>query len=109
MNGIYISTGPTTAVSPDLQAFKDQFLKDTGSEALPYNITAYDNVRLIVEAMKKAGTTDPEKVAETLRTFEYKGLLQSYKFNNSSQSQVMINVNEVKDGKVSILSSLMTN
>jgi branched-chain amino acid transport system substrate-binding protein len=109
MNGIYISTGPTTAVSPELQAFKDQFLKDTGSEALPYNITAYDNVRLLVEAMKKAGTTDPDKVAETLRTFEYKGLLQTYKFNNSSQSQVMINVNEVKDGKISVLSSLLTN
>ena len=42
-------------------------------------------------------------------TFEYKGLLQTYKFNNSSQSQVMINVNEVKDGKVSVLSSLLTN
>ena len=44
-NGIYISTGPTTAVNPELQAFKEQFAKDTGSEALPYNITAYDNVR----------------------------------------------------------------
>ena len=108
-NGIYISTGPTTAVNPELQTFKEQFAKDTGGEALPYNITAYDNVRLVIEAMKKAGTTDPSKVADTLRNFEYKGLLQTYKFDNSSQSQVVINVNEVKDGKVSVISSLLTN
>ncbi len=107
MEGIYISTGPTTSSSPELDAFKTQFQADTGGQALPYNITAYDNVLLLVEAMKAAGTTDPEKVAATLRNFEYKGLLQTYKFENSNQSQVQINVNEFKDGKVSVISSLM--
>jgi branched-chain amino acid transport system substrate-binding protein len=108
MNGIYISTGPTTSTSPELDAFKAQFEKDTGGQALPYNITAYDNVNLLVEAMKKAGSTDSEKVAETLRNFEYKGLLQTYKFEGSNQSQVVINVNEVKDGKISVIGSLVT-
>ncbi|MCO5164129.1 MAG: ABC transporter substrate-binding protein [Mesorhizobium sp.] len=108
MGGIYIATGPTTSSSPKLEAFKAQFKADTGGDALPYNVTAYDNVMLLVEAMKKAGSTDPEKLAETLRNFEYKGQLQTYKFDNSNQSQVQINVNEFKDGKVSVISSLMT-
>ncbi|MGE0502021.1 MAG: ABC transporter substrate-binding protein [Rhizobiaceae bacterium] len=108
MEGIYISTGPTTSTSPELDAFNQQFKADTGADALPYNVTAYDNVQLVVEAMKAAGTTDPEKVATTLRNFEYKGLLQTYKFENSNQSQVVINVNEFKDGKVSVISSLTT-
>jgi branched-chain amino acid transport system substrate-binding protein len=107
VNGIYISTGPTTSTSPELQAFKAEFLKDTGSAALPYNITGYDNMKLIVEAMKKAGTIDPAAVADTLRNFEYKGLLQTYKFDNSNQSWVIININEVKDGKVAVISSLL--
>ena len=106
-NGIYIATGPTTSVSPELDTFKAQFLKDTGGEALPYNTTAYDNVNLVIAAMKKAGSADPEKVVGTLRGFEYKGLLQTYKFDNSNQSQVVINVNEVKNGKVSVISTLL--
>jgi branched-chain amino acid transport system substrate-binding protein len=73
-----------------------------------FGITGYDTVRMIVEAMKKAGSTDPEKVASTLRTFEYKGLLQSYKFDNANQSLVVINVNEVKNGQVNVISSLVT-
>ncbi|MDB5510924.1 MAG: Amino acid/amide transporter substrate-binding protein family [Enterovirga sp.] len=107
--GIYISTGPTTTESPELARFKDAFLKETGGKALPFGITAYDTVRMTVEAMKKAGTTDPEKVADTLRTFDYKGLLQTYRFENGNQSQVVINVNEVKNGQVGVISSLVTN
>lgn len=108
MEGIYISTGPTTGTSPELEAFKSQYQSDTGAEALPFSITAYDTVMLLVEAMKASGTTDPETLAETLRNFEYQGLLQTYKFEGSGQSQVVINVNEFKDGKVSVISSLTT-
>lgn len=109
LDGVYISTGPTTAVSSELTAFKDEFKTATGGEALPFGITGYDNVMIVVEAMKKAGTTDPEKVAATLRNFEHKGLLQTYKFNNSQQSQVVINVNQIKGKNVDLISSLTTN
>lgn len=108
LEGVYISTGPTTSASAELDAFKAEFQKDTGGPALPFGITAFDNVNLLAEAMKAAGTTDPEKVAETLRSFEYKGLLQTYKFDGSNQSEVVINVNEVKDGKVNVIGSLTT-
>jgi branched-chain amino acid transport system substrate-binding protein len=108
LNGVFISTGPTTTASPELEAFKAEFLKATGGPALPFGITAYDNVNMIVEAMKKARTTNPEKIAETLRTLEYKGLLQTYKFDNSNQSQVVININEAEQGKIKVISSLVT-
>ncbi len=108
MEGIYISTGPTTSTSPELDAFEAQYQSDTGTEALPFSITAYDSLMLVVEAMKKAGTTDPETLATTLRNFEYDGLLQTYRFDDSGQSEVVINVNEFKDGKVSVISSLTT-
>ena len=108
VEGINISTGPTTSASTELQAFNKQFKKDTGGDALPYNVTAYDNVMMLLEAMKKAGSIEPETVANVLRTFEYKGLLQTYKFEGTGQSQVQINVNEVKGGKVGVISSLIT-
>jgi branched-chain amino acid transport system substrate-binding protein len=109
LNGVYISTGPTTTQSPELDAFKADFLKETGGPALPFGITGYDNVNLIIAAMQKAGATDPEKIADTLRNFEFKGLLQTYKFDNSNQSQVVINVNQFDGEKTKVISSLVTH
>lgn len=106
--GVYIATGPTTTASPEVEAFKAQVLADTGNPALPYNITAYDNITLLAEALHRAGSVDPAKLAETLRTMEFKGILQDYRFDGDTQSDVVINVNEVKDGKVSVISSIVT-
>jgi len=109
LDGVYIATGPTTTQSPELDAFKADFLKKTGSEALPFGITGFDNVNLIIAAMQKSGGTDPEKLRETLRNFSYKGLLQTYQFHDSNQSQIVINVNQAGGGKIKVISSLTTN
>jgi len=109
LDGVYIATGPTTTQSPELDAFKAEFLKKTGSEALPFGITGFDNVNLLVAAMQKAGGIDPEKLRETLRNFSYKGLLQTYQFHDSNQSQIVINVNQAGGGKIKVISSLTTN
>jgi branched-chain amino acid transport system substrate-binding protein len=108
MEGVYISTGPTTASNPELNTFKAQFKTETGSEALPFSITAVDSVNLIAEAMKTAGSTEPKKVAEALRNAEFKGVLQTYRFQGGTQSEVVININEVKEGKVGVISSITT-
>lgn len=108
MEGVYISTGPTTGTNPELEDYKARFKADTGGELLPFSITAVDNVNLIAAAMTAAGSTEPQKVAEALRKIDYKGLLQSYRFDGGTQSEVVINVNEVKDGKVGVISSLTT-
>lgn len=108
-NGILIATGPTTSDTPEIAAFRAEFQRETGAQLLPYNATAYDNLRLVVAAMQAAGSTDPERVAERLRNFEYRGLLQTYRFNNGTQSQVQINVNDVQNRQVRVISSLMTS
>ena len=94
--------------SPALQAFRDEFKRDTGNVALPYNITAYDTIRMVVAAMQAAGSTDPVKTADALRHLDYKGLLQDYAFNNANQSTVTININEVAGTQVRVISSLTT-
>jgi len=109
LDGVYIATGPTTTQSPELDAFKGAFLKKSGSEALPFGITGFDNVNLLIAAMQKAGSTDPEKLRETLRNFSYKGLLQTYQFHDSNQSQIVINVNQAAGGKIKVISSQTTN
>lgn len=109
IDGIYLSTGPTTSVTPELTAFGTEFQKTKGAPPLPYEVTAYDNLMLVLAAMKKAGTVDGAAVRDVLKTFEYKGLLQTYRFTGGGQSQVQININEIKDNRPTVLSTSMTS
>ena len=110
VEGIYLSTGPTTSQTPELAAFGAELQKVSGHPALPYEVTAYDNLMLAIAAMQKAGSIDGTKVRDTLRDFEYKGLLQTYRFSpGNGQSIVQININEVKSGIPSVLTSTQTS
>lgn len=104
--GIYVATGPTTSDTADVRAFGQQFEKTAGRKPLPYEMIGYDNVMLVLEAMKKAGSTEPTKVRDALRQMEYKGVLQVYKFGGGNQSEVVININEIKDGRAAMISSV---
>ena len=108
VEGVYVATGATTSDTPAIRAFGQQFEKVAGHRPLPFETTAYDSVMVVIEAMKKAGTTDPTAVRDVLRNLEYKGVLQDYKFAGTNQSEVVININEIKDGQVVMISSLIT-
>ncbi len=105
IEGIYLSTGPTTSESPELTAFGADLQKVTGHPALPYEVTAYDNLMMAMAAMKKAGSIDGTAVRDAMRNFQYKGLLQTYQFGSSGQSEVQININEVKNNRPVVLAS----
>ena len=110
VEGIYLSTGPTTSQTLELTTFGAELQKVTGHPALPYEVTAYDNLMLSIAAMQKAGSIDGTKVRDTLRSFEYKGLLQTYRFSPpDGQSVVQININEVKGGVPNVLTSTQTS
>lgn len=106
IEGIYLSTGPTTSDTPELTAFGAGLQKVTGHPALPYEVTAYDNLMMVMAAMKKAGSIDGTAVRDAMRNFQYKGLLQTYQFGTSGQSEVQININEVKNNRPVVLSSV---
>ncbi|MBC7707419.1 MAG: ABC transporter substrate-binding protein, partial [Rhodoferax sp.] len=108
VEGVYVVTGSTTSDTPAIRAFTQQFEKNNGRKPLPYDTTAYDGVMVVLEGMKKAGSTDPTAVRDALRNLEYKGVLQDYKFAGTNQSEVVININEVKDGQMVMLNSMIT-
>lgn len=105
--GIYVATGPTTSDSAAIRAFAQQFEKANGRVPMPYEMVGYDNVMLVLDAMKKAGSTESVKIAEALRKLEYMGLLQDYRFGGDNQSDVVININEIKDGRAIPIGSLV--
>ncbi len=106
--GIYIATGPRTSGTPEIQAFTPQFQKTTGHAPLPYELTAYDALNIVLAAMQKAGSADPTAVRAAMRQLDYKGLLQEYAFNGRNQSTVVININKVSDGAVVPITSINT-
>lgn len=103
--GVYVATGPTTTESPALTAFSQQFEKTVGRQPLPYDLIGYDNVMIVLEAMKKAGSTDSTKVRDALHSVSYRGVLQEYKFEGRNQAEVIININEIKEGRAKMLTS----
>jgi branched-chain amino acid transport system substrate-binding protein len=104
--GVYVVTGPTTTESPALTAFSQQFEKSVGRQPLPYDMIGFDNVMLVLEAMKKAGSTDATKLRDALRNLNYQGVLQEYKFDGTNQAEVIINVNEIKEGRAKMMTSV---
>jgi branched-chain amino acid transport system substrate-binding protein len=106
--GVYIATGPRTSGTPAVDGFAKAFQKSVGHAPLPYELTAYDAMNLILGAMKKAASTDPTATRDALRTLDFQGVLQEYNFHGSNQSSVDINIDKVTDGHVEPLVSIRT-
>lgn len=61
---------------PQTQQFIDSYKKDTGNE--PYNLNGYgyDGIMLVADAIKRAGSTDKEKVREAMQaTKSWQGIM----------------------------------
>jgi branched-chain amino acid transport system substrate-binding protein len=106
--GVYIATGPRTTGTPAVQQMAAEFQKVVGHAPLPYELTAYDALLIVLEAMQKGGSTDPTALRDALRQLDYTGVLQQYTFGGKNQSAVDINVNKVIDGRVVPITAIRT-
>ncbi|MFO8031576.1 MAG: ABC transporter substrate-binding protein [Desulfohalobiaceae bacterium] len=65
-----------------VQSFVKAFEVKYGVKPDPWAAQAYDTLHVLARAMRKAGTTNPVKVAKTLRNMDdYEGLLGNTEFN----------------------------
>src|SRR5438094_3704801 len=60
---------------PRVKEFEAAYKKATGKD--PYNLHGYgyDGIMLVAEAIKKAGSTDKEKIREAMGTLRYNGVM----------------------------------
>jgi len=107
-DGAYVATGAQTSDTPELHAFNDAFKQAMGAQSQSFDKTGYDALNLVLQAMKNAGSTDATKTRDALRALTYKGILQEYKFAGGGQSEVVVNVNQIKDGHITVINSLRT-
>ncbi len=61
---------------PTLKPFFEKYEKEYGVEPRLHSFSGYDDVGFIIEAIKKAQSTDPQKVRDAMEaTTEFKGLI----------------------------------
>ena len=60
---------------PEVKKFEADYRKATGK--LPYNIHGYgyDGIKMVAEAVKRAGSTDKEKIRAAMQSLEYSGVM----------------------------------
>jgi branched-chain amino acid transport system substrate-binding protein len=60
---------------PEVKEFVAAYKKATGKEPFNLHGYGYDGIHLVAEAIKKAGSTDKEKIREAMQTLKYKGVM----------------------------------
>lgn len=99
--GEYLYTEPVSAYPED---FKAKILAKTkGEQVALATANAYDNVKMIAEVLKKAGT-DPDKMADELRATKYAGVSGNIAFDASGDvTTAAYVVKQIKDGKAEVV------
>ncbi len=73
-------SGPDVAVTPKTLPFVNAFKQKFGNFPSYCGYTAYDEVYYIAEAVKRAGSTDSEKLVEAMEKTDYEGTIGRVQF-----------------------------
>jgi len=60
---------------PEVKAFEAAYRKETGKEPANLHGYGYDGIMLVAEAIKKAGSTDKEKIRAAMQSLTYGGVM----------------------------------
>jgi branched-chain amino acid transport system substrate-binding protein len=75
---------------PEVKAFVAAYKKETGKEPANLHGYGYDGIHLIAEAIKKAGSTDKEKVRAAMQSITYAGVMgakgMTYQFRDGKRT-----------------------
>ena len=78
-------SGPDVAISPKTVPFAENFKKRYGTYPSYCGYTAYDEVYFIVDAIKRAGSTDADKLVAALEKTDWIGTVGRTQFQDRSE------------------------
>jgi branched-chain amino acid transport system substrate-binding protein len=80
--------------------FKERFKKEMGADVNLYSPYVYDAMMVMVEAMKKANSTDPKKYLPELAKIQYDGVIGPIAFDDKGDIKGgTLTLFTYKDGK----------
>lgn len=71
---------PDVALSPKTKPFAAAYIKRYGDSPAYVGYTAYDMIHVIADSIKRAGSTDPDKLVSAIETVDYVGVIGRIKF-----------------------------
>ncbi len=87
--------------------FEKEYEKRFGTTVQIYAPYAYDSVMVIVDAMKRSGSTDRAKVLATARSTDYQGLIGGIQFDGKGDvKNPRLTLYGYKDGKKILLTTM---
>jgi branched-chain amino acid transport system substrate-binding protein len=60
---------------PEVKAFEAAYKKATGKDPFNLHGYGYDGIMMVAEAIRRAGSTDKEKIREAMQTLTYSGVM----------------------------------
>lgn len=81
-------SGPGVAVTPKTLPFVDAYVKKFGNNPSYAGYTSYDEVYMIAEAVKRAGSTDSDKLVAALEKTDYVGTIGRVAFKPKGDPHV---------------------
>jgi branched-chain amino acid transport system substrate-binding protein len=93
-------------------AKNERFIKDYKAltNQLPdaYAQSGYDNIYIIAEAIKRAGTTDANKLREALEKTDYQGVASRITFDKNRQAHPDLLISQVRNGVRQVATKVST-
>lgn len=97
--GVFVSFWPDHQKIPAAQPFIQKYSEKHGTVE-PYSLYGYDAVNVLFSAITKAGTTDPSKVSEVLKSQAFDTLFGPVQFDEKGDlKEVNLKVWTVSQGK----------
>ncbi|SMG02991.1 Leucine-, isoleucine-, valine-, threonine-, and alanine-binding protein [Burkholderia singularis] len=92
--------GITSEFEPGMEAFKKRFKQKYGQDVVIYAPYGYDAIMILVDAMKRAGSSDPAKYLPNLKKTAYKGVIGETRFDSKGDLQnATLTLYTFKDGR----------
>jgi branched-chain amino acid transport system substrate-binding protein len=97
-----------TINTPLGKKFYELFQKEVGKELDSYTAQSADAYFIVVEAIKKAGSTDPEKIRDAISaTKDFEGLTGKITIKPDGNAIKPMVVNKVENGKFVYVTTIM--
>ena len=108
VNGCYFSNHFSNQSSdPQVVAFVQSYRKKYGEDPDAMAALSYDALHLLADAMKRAGTTDPDKVTPALAASKgFSGVTGKITFDDHRNPIKPAVILKVKDGKFSYVETV---
>jgi branched-chain amino acid transport system substrate-binding protein len=103
-DGLLVTATPQAKFIPGADQFVQNYKKEFNLDPGPFSALSYNGMNLLADAIKRAGSTDPEKISQALKaTKEFKGIGETISFSDqNSLKESNFHVMKVTNGSFTL-------